>query len=94
MYLDRYDLKDIASKRIVLFSYGSGLASSMYALRASDDIGRGSALERLWSSLTDLSDRLGSRQKVDPAEFEKIMKLREETHHLGELMFFLFIRQN
>ena len=74
---------ELAGQRIVLFSYGSGLASSMFSLRVTSDLGEGSRLIRLVSSLVDLSARLDSRRKVDPADFAKIMKLRQDTHHLG-----------
>ncbi len=43
----------------------------------------GSSLDKLVSSLSDLKTRLDSRKKVSPAVFDEIMKLREETHHLG-----------
>jgi len=72
-----------AGKRIVLFSYGSGLASSMFSLRASTDVSPDSPLQRLVGSLVDLKTRLDSRQKVEPQVFEKTMKLREDTHHLA-----------
>jgi len=77
---------DIANKQIVLFSYGSGLASSMYLLRIAADHASGSALDRLLSSLGDVRKRLDSRMKVEPAEFARIMKLREDTHHCGMLL--------
>lgn len=68
---------------MVLFSYGSGLASSMYSLRVSGDATPGSRLELLVASLSDVGSRLDSRRQVEPAKFEEIMKLREETHHIG-----------
>jgi len=71
---------------MVLFSYGSGLASSMYAVRIGDDTSPGSALDKLLTSLSDLQARLDSRKKVDPADFANSMKLREDTHHLGQYL--------
>lgn len=52
------------------------------------------------SSLCDLQARLDSRKKVSPDVFAQNMKLREETHHLGNQSFafcsslsdFIFIR--
>ncbi|KAI0224663.1 Hydroxymethylglutaryl-CoA synthase, cytoplasmic [Lamellibrachia satsuma] len=76
-------LSSVAGKRVVLFSYGSGLASSMFSLRVSEDTAPGSDLDKLVSSLADLKTRLESRKRVDPSDFEKIMKLREDTHHLA-----------
>ena len=68
---------------MVLFSYGSGLASAMYSLRVSADSTPKSPLATLAEGCTDLLKRLKSRRTVPPAEFEKTMKLREETHHLA-----------
>jgi len=67
-----------------MFSYGSGLASSMFTVRFSDDASPDSSLEKLSASLMDLQARLDSRQKMEPAIFSETMKLREDTHHLGE----------
>ena len=70
----------LAGKRVVLFSYGSGLASAMYSLRVTSDP---KLLSRLVSTVTDMSERLGSRKVVKPADFEQTMRLREDTHHLA-----------
>ena len=75
--------QQLAGTRMVLFSYGSGLASSMFSLRASQDASPGSRLETLVSSVANVKERLDARFKTEPAKFEEIMKLREETHHLG-----------
>jgi len=80
-FVARHTLTEIKEKRAVLFSYGSGLASSMFAFRASDRVD--SVLSRLVDSCADLAQRLDSRQKVSPADFASAMKLREETHHLA-----------
>ena len=69
-------------KRIVLFSYGSGLASSMFSLHFTEDA-TDEAMTNLLSGATDLTQRLESRHKVSPGEFADTMKLREDTHHLG-----------
>lgn len=68
----------------MLFSYGSGLAATLFSVRFSENFSAGSPLDKLVTSLSDLQDRLDSRQKVEPATFSSAMKLREETHHLGE----------
>ena len=49
-----------------MFSYGSGLASSMFSLRVAGPIGR------IVSAL-NLNERLDSRTAVEPAEFEKVI---------------------
>ncbi|CAI8022508.1 Hydroxymethylglutaryl-CoA synthase, cytoplasmic [Geodia barretti] len=76
-------IEELAGKRVVLFSYGSGLASAMYSLRVSTDASPKSPLATLASGCTDLLKRLKDRKTVPPAEFEKKMKLREDTHHLA-----------
>lgn len=68
-----------ANRRIGLFSYGSGLASSLYSIK----IKEGPGLVRLLDGLADVKPRLLSRQKISPEVFSATMKLREETHHLA-----------
>ena len=71
----------MAGKRVVLFSYGSGLASAMYSLRVSPDTAPGSPLSSLMESLSDIPAKLKARLTVRPPDFEKTMLLREKTHH-------------
>ena len=74
---------ELAGKRIVLFSYGSGLASSMYSLKLSSDATPSSPLVTLMSKVQDVPDRLRSRKVVVPGDFESMMKIREDTHHMA-----------
>ena len=53
----------------------------MYSLRFSPDAARQPALAAVVRGLSDIPARLKSRRVLVPADFEKIMKLREETHH-------------
>lgn len=80
-YISCNTANSLAGKRIALFSYGSGLASTMFSLKISDDDGPDSPLSQLVSSLSNLKARLDSRKKVSPAVFAETMKLRQETHH-------------
>lgn len=73
--------KELSGKRVVLFSYGSGLAATMYSMRVTTDCGPESPLSSLKANVDDIPARLSSRKVVPPSEFEAIMKLREETHH-------------
>jgi hydroxymethylglutaryl-CoA synthase len=66
-----------ANRRIALFSYGSGLASSFFSLR----IKEGPALVRLLDGLSDVKPLLEARTKISPADFSATMKHREDTHH-------------
>lgn len=68
----------LAGKRIGMFSYGSGLASSMFSLELSNDDG---LLERLVERLSDVAPRLERRIRVPAADFVDILKRNEETHH-------------
>ena len=63
-----------------MFSYGSGLASSMFSLELSNDDG---LLERLVERLSDVAPRLERRIRVPAADFVDILKRNEETHHKG-----------
>lgn len=74
-------MEQLAGQRIVLFSYGSGLAASMFSLRITEDMSAISGLPVLYSCLSDVKSRLESRQKSSPQEFDRIMKLREDTHN-------------
>lgn len=67
----------LVGKRVALFSYGSGLVSSFFSLRVKGD------LKLISESLADVKPRLESRRKVDPEEFARTMKTREDTHHLA-----------
>lgn len=42
-----------------------------------------STLEKLVSIVSSVKSRLEQRIKLSPSEFADMMKLREETHHLG-----------
>ncbi|XP_067928668.1 hydroxymethylglutaryl-CoA synthase 1-like [Watersipora subatra] len=82
-YITGHTAATLTGKRAVLFSFGSGLASSMYSVKFSSNISPDSPLAKLTASLSDLPQRLESRQKVDPSVFSEALKLREETHHLA-----------
>ncbi|KXS21614.1 hydroxymethylglutaryl-CoA synthase [Gonapodya prolifera JEL478] len=72
--LSEVEPTQLVGKRIVLFSYGSGLASSMFSFRVVSpptDIHR----------VLNVRARLDSRTRVDPAEFDATMQLREHTHN-------------
>ncbi|KAK9504119.1 hypothetical protein O3M35_010525 [Rhynocoris fuscipes] len=76
-YLCNKSVNDLSGQRIGLFSYGSGLASSMFSIK----IRAGQKLNNLVSSLEYLNENLNKRLKVDPIEFSKLMEIREENHN-------------
>jgi len=74
------DATSLLGKRIGMFSYGSGLASTMFSLQVSNEI---EAVEPLVHGIKDVAHRLDSRKCVAPAEFSAVLKSKEETHHLA-----------
>ena len=73
---------ELLGHRIVLFSYGSGLASAMFSIKITND--SGPKFNRLLENLSNIRNNLESRVKVSPEEFDKVMKIREDTHNKGE----------
>ena len=76
-----------------MFSYGSGLAATLYSLKVTQDATPGSALDKIVASICDLKSRLDSRTCVAPDIFAENMKLREDTHHLGKNIKLLIYTQ-
>lgn len=74
-------VNELSGQRVGMFSYGSGLAATLFSLKGSSDKGPDSALTKLLASQADLQKRLNARKEVQPDVFAQIMKLREETHH-------------
>jgi len=72
-------IDQLAGNHIALFSYGSGMASSFYTIRISDQCDTGSALFKFCQVLADVQTRLESRQKLAPAQFEETLTLREKA---------------
>lgn len=64
---------DIQGKKIAIFSYGSGLASSMFSLKV-----KGST-EEMRQKL-DLHKRLDARRTVAPEVYDEMCNLREHAH--------------
>ncbi len=64
---------DLQGKRLGIFSYGSGLASSMFSLRV-----RGSTEEL--REKVDLHKRLESRRVVKPEVYDEMCNMRERAH--------------
>lgn len=82
-YLISKPIDEIAGQNLLLFSYGSGAAATMFSLSISSDGSRGSPLHRCVSSIAHCKDTLAKRIKVDPEEFTKIMEHKEKTHHVA-----------
>lgn len=70
--------KDLEGKRLLMFSYGSGLVSSMFSFRVQEGVGQftlGSLLEAM-----DVPSLLSARLKVTPEEFVSTMELMETRY--------------
>lgn len=77
-YLISIDANDLAGKKVALFSYGSGLASSLYSVSLSNNI---SHLRTVTDKLAHLKPLLDQRRKVTPEEFTSLMEVREHNNH-------------
>jgi hydroxymethylglutaryl-CoA synthase len=64
---------DLQGKRVTIFSYGSGLASSMFSLKV-----KGSVEEM--AGKVDLHTRLNARNIVAPEVYDEKCNLRERAH--------------
>ncbi|KAL6244076.1 3-hydroxy-3-methylglutaryl coenzyme A synthase [Rhinocladiella similis] len=65
--------KSILGKRIGVFSYGSGLASSMFSLKAVGDTTD-------MAQKLNLQERLNARRVVAPEVYDELCMLREKAH--------------
>jgi hydroxymethylglutaryl-CoA synthase len=61
---------DLKGKRIMMFSYGSGCAASMFMIKVNGDYSK-------IQEASEFKNRLGSRLKISPEEFDKWMAHRE-----------------
>lgn len=77
-YLISADASELANKKIALFSYGSGLASSLYSITTTDNVNH---LRTITDKLLVLKTLLDQRLKVVPEEFTKLMEIREQNNH-------------
>ncbi|KRT86070.1 hypothetical protein AMK59_1292, partial [Oryctes borbonicus] len=75
------NIDKIAGSRIGLFSYGSGLASSMFSITVTNDYSDHSLLRRLISNLSSVKPLLSKRICVVPEKFSAILDLREKNCH-------------
>jgi len=76
----RKTVDELAGTRLVLFSYGSGLASAMFSLKFDTNSSPSSSLSALVHSTSGMISKLDSRKCYTPAEFEATLTLREEAH--------------
>lgn len=75
-YLINKSASELVGKRIGLFSYGSGLASSMFSLKVRND-----GLKDLLSNLSHVTSMLNNRRIMSPKDFSNAMAIREQNAH-------------
>eukprot|EP00475_Leptophrys_vorax_P030191 TRINITY_DN4505_c0_g1_i1.p1 TRINITY_DN4505_c0_g1~~TRINITY_DN4505_c0_g1_i1.p1 ORF type:complete len:495 (-),score=139.04 TRINITY_DN4505_c0_g1_i1:108-1514(-) len=69
----------LVGNRILMFSYGSGLASSMFSIRVSSN--GDDSLKRI-AALLDVQNRFNDRIECTPETFAETMLQREELHKI------------
>ena len=69
---------DLTDKKVMMFSYGSGCAASMFILRFK-------AGYKNIQRIAYYKDRLSSRVKVRPEDFDREMTMREEKFGLPNI---------
>ena len=75
------NISELAGNKIGLFSYGSGLAASLFSITVSKDCNEASPLCKLVKNLQHVKPFLQQRQKVAPEKFEANLELRERNCH-------------
>lgn len=70
--------EELTGKRLGAFSYGSGLAATMFSFTVTSDLDK---LRKFCNTFSHIQPFLDSRTKVDPEEFEAMMKFGEVNHH-------------
>lgn len=69
---------ELLGKTVALFSYGSGLASSLYTITITNNP---DDLKVITDKLSHIKTTLEQRTKVSPEEFTKMMEIREHNNH-------------
>lgn len=75
------NMSEIAGNKVGLFSYGSGLASSMFSITITSDYSDNSPLHKLISKLSATKSLLAKRICIVPEKFSSMLDLREKNCH-------------
>jgi len=70
----------LAGKKALVFSYGSGLAASMFSITLSSDASPGSPLCLIQANASAAIERLKQRIKVTPEDFSRRLEEREKDY--------------
>ncbi|CAK1584731.1 unnamed protein product [Parnassius mnemosyne] len=79
-YLISKSPDQLIGKNFALFSYGSGLASTMFSMKICKNMSAGSKLERLIKSLNNTVSMLDERQCVQATVFTDLMDVRAKNY--------------
>ncbi|EFA06304.1 hydroxymethylglutaryl-CoA synthase 1 [Tribolium castaneum] len=74
-------VSELAGCKIGLFSYGSGLAASLFSITVTKDSNENSPLAKLVKNVQLIKPLLAQRHKVAPEKFEAYLELREKNCH-------------
>ncbi|GKY98380.1 hypothetical protein MPSEU_000795600 [Mayamaea pseudoterrestris] len=71
-------------KNIIMFSYGSGALATMYRIQVREPTGASArfTIANIASAM-NLTERLASRESVDPSELDHALDTRARMHHAG-----------
>ena len=72
-------MSEIAGNRVLLFSYGSGMAASMFAIQVSKNYCLKSSLYFLHQNIIEIPVRLENRFKMSPKDFNEILIKKEKN---------------
>lgn len=75
-------LDELAGNKIGIFSYGSGLCSSMYSLTVSEDTREDSDLAKIVAALSYVKPQLEARRRVSPTDYVRVLALKEQNYHV------------
>ncbi|XP_063982234.1 hydroxymethylglutaryl-CoA synthase 1 [Diachasmimorpha longicaudata] len=73
-------IQELVGMRVGVFSYGSGLASSMYSITVRGGDGE-EGLKRLLNALGGVRGELEGRRCVEPEEYTRVLDVRERNCH-------------
>ena len=68
------DKVDLVGKKVAVFSYGSGLSSSLFTMHFKEN--SSSVIEKI-RAVNEIEARLARRVKLDPEEYTRRMTQRE-----------------
>lgn len=72
------DVSKLNGRHVGVFSYGSGLASTMYSISITSDAEK---LQKLLNNLAYIKPMLEQRIKISPQEFTELMEVRVHNSH-------------